>query len=73
MSASSATVKQGFLRLMSDYESSMDIQLTQDKAGRLDWQLDDPRNGLDGVLIWMKMVNQSSGELKTRGETRWCR
>ena len=32
-----------------DFESSMDIKLTQDKAGRfgLQRELDDPRHGLD--------------------------
>ena len=54
-----------------DFESSMDIQLTQDKAGRLDYSesLMTHAMVLTGVDL-DEMVSQLSGKLKTHGETR---
>ena len=54
-----------------DFESSMDIQLTQDKAGRLDYSesLMTHAMVLTGVDL-DEMVSQPSGRLKTHGETR---
>ena len=54
-----------------DFESSMDIQLTQDKAGRLDYSesLMTHAMVLTGVDL-DEMVNQLSGKLKIHGETR---
>ena len=50
MSARLSNRKAGILATdVYDFESSMDIKLTQDKAGRLDYseKFDDPRHGLD--------------------------
>ena len=57
-----------------DFESSMDIQLTQDKAGRLDYSesLMTHAMVLTGVDL-DEMVNQLSGKLKLMGRQGWYR